>query len=510
MLRRVVQHLRRAVGVESRERLRVGLVSSLESHVDQALFACQSCGHCLLFETAFICPLTCTRGLRNGPCRGSNPDHCFIDRTHKCVWYRIFAKAERYGTLDRLLEVNAPNDTRCGGPGTALTAHGLGRQQGHAPHLTDLIINPARYYSEWEAYHNQQRQLQWWQGDSRYHPPAYSEPASRLESRLRSGQFVVSVEVTPPMEPSGGRIAQLAEHLEGCADTFNFTDNPRGVARMSALACAMHSLANGVEPVVQIQTRHRGRYDLESEVMGAGVVGVHNVLCLCDDVGRLGAGPRPPAGPSDLDAVQALWMLRRLRDEGVNIDGQAIEHRPCYFLGAMASPCATLPRYAALITEKKINAGAQFLQTLPVFDLARFRDWMEALCKRDLLGKAYLVVAVAVLKSASHARFMATEVPGVVLPSVIRARIENARDASEEGIQIALEIIAELKKIHWIHGLHIHAPEQEEVVPRLVEEAGLKDFVPQVERTSGNGHDKVGPDRAPAADLSRIVSAPPS
>jgi len=397
--------------------------------------------------------------------------------------------------LERLLEVNAPRDTRvnCTKAGN-MTPHAQGCWQGCGPRLWDRLINPARYYADWENYHNRQRALPWWQGDSHYHPPAYSEPVSQLEKRLRSGKFVVSVEVAPPMEPTGVRIARLAEQLEGYVDTFNFTDNPRGVARMGGLACAIHSLANGIEPVLQVQTRYRDRYNLESEIVGACLVGVHNILCMCDDTGRLGPGPPPAPGPADLDAVQALWVLRRLRDEGVNVDGLQVEHRPRYFLGAVVSPCATLPRYAALITHKKINAGAQFLQTLPIFDLARFCDWMEALDKRDLLGKAYLIVAVEPPKSANHLRFLASEVPGVIVPSSMLTRMAYSHDPHEEGVQVALEIITQLKKLRWIHGLHIHVPEREEVALRLVKESGLRDFTPQVEPRAGNGRGKADPD----------------
>jgi 5,10-methylenetetrahydrofolate reductase len=179
-----------------------------------------------------------------------------------------------------------------------------------------------------------------------------------------------------------------------------------------------------------------------------------------------------------------------LRDEGVNSDGEAVEHRPQYFLGAAVSPYAALPRYEAIITEKKINAGAQFLQTMPIFDQPRFIEWLEALDKRDLLGKAYLMPTVAPLKSPRHARFMANEVPGVYLPPHLMARIEQASDPQEEGIQIALDLITELKAIGGIHGLHILAPGQEEVVPRLVRETGLKDFAPGGRTFSGNGRHK--------------------
>jgi methylenetetrahydrofolate reductase (NADPH) len=159
-------------------------------------------------------------------------------------------------------------------------------------------------------------------------------------------------------------------------------------------------------------------------------------------------------------------------------------------LGAAASPYAARPSYEAIVTEKKINAGAQFLQTLPVFDWARFVDWLEALDKRNLLGKTYLTPTVAPLKSARHARFLANEVPGVTIPPSTMARIEETTDPKEEGIQIALDLIAKLKSVTGIHGMHILSPGQEEVVPRLVKEAGLIDFVPGVEAFSGNGRNK--------------------
>lgn len=511
MLGRLSQSLHRVVSPEGYQRLWTSLAADAERIADQVLFRCPGCSYCLLYQTAFICPAKCTRGLRNGPCRASTPQRCGINPTRTCTWFRIFQQAERQGTLDRLLEVNPPVELRQAArtDERPATAHGLARRQGGRPRLSDAILNRRRFVADWETFHHRQRhQLEWWRGDSRYHPPAYSEPVSRLEARLREGCFVVSVEVAPPMEPSGQRIAQVAEYLEGYVDTLNFTDNPRGVARMSGLACALFSLANGLEPVLQIQTGQRGRYDIESEVVGAYVAGVRNILCLCDDAGRLGPGPRPPAAPSDLDPIQALWMLRRLRDEHVNVDGQPVEYQPEYFLGAIAAPYAALPRYEAIVTEKKINAGAQFLQTLPIFDLGRFIEWMEALDRRDLLGKAYLIASVAPFKSLYHARFMARQAPGCFIPPAVLSRLERSADPQEESVQIALEIIAELKDMQWIHGLHILAPEQEETATRLVEEGGLKDLPPRIRVVSGNGHDKPSLERSASPGLLHALGLP--
>jgi methylenetetrahydrofolate reductase (NADPH) len=177
-----------------------------------------------------------------------------------------------------------------------------------------------------------------------------------------------------------------------------------------------------------------------------------------------------------MDSIQVLWMLRRMRDEGVYLDGRPIKNRPEWFLGAAASPYGAIPKYEALRLEKKINAGAQFIQTQPVFNYDRFLEWLEALDKRDLLGKVHILAGLVPLKSARAAHFMDENVPGVVVTSDIIKRMDDAGDKEsqqEEGAAIALELIEKLKVTSGISGLHIMAVHWEQIVPRLVEESGL-------------------------------------
>ncbi len=462
-------------------------ITGIERRVKGALFGCRMCGHCLLLETGFICPMSCPDGLRNGPCLDSPPERCFSDPAESCAWSRIYRRAEQRGDLDRLLEVVAPLDGQRVGCETILTAYRLWRGRARGPRLWDLIADRARFHAEWEAFRYELRQPSWWRGDGRYHPPAYTEPVSRLEDALRSRQFVVVAGAAAPPEARPDRIAQMARCLRGSVHAVGFLSRPPDVPCMSVLACAISSLQHSLEPVLQLQIYHRDRYAIEAEAVGAATVGVRNLLCLFDKGEQAGSGPAPRPGLNDLDPVQALWMLRRLRDEGVNVDGEPVERRPRYFLGAVASPYALAPRYEALVVEKKINAGAQFLQTLPVFDLSRFTTWLDALDRRNLLGKAYLIATVVLLRDAQQARFLAKELPGFAIPDAMLARIEDALDPCEEGIQIALELIAGLKRIGGIHGLHLLAPHQEEAIPRLVKESGLGHRVGGVTAFSDNG-----------------------
>ncbi len=448
----------------------------LERLIKEPLFGCRMCGNCLLKQTAFICPMTCPKGLRNGLCGGATPEACEVDPSRPCTWHEIYEKTSKQGRVERLLEVNAPLDGDRVGRETWLDLYRLWRSRGKGPRLTDALFHRQRFREEWDSLFFDARQPDWWMGDDRYHPPAYDEPASLLEKELREGGFVVTGEIAPPLGSSPDAILKKADLLRGSVVAANFTDNASASARMSSMASSKICLDTGLEPVMQLQARDRSRVVLESDAMGAAGLGISNILCLSGDHHSSGPGPVAKPDQFDMDAIQLLWMLRRMRDEGCYLDGREIKEPPKFFLGAAASPFGALPEYEAIRAEKKINAGAQFIQTQPIFDHRRFLDWLEALDKRNLLGKVHVLAGLIPLKSAGAAQFMAGDVPGVVIPDGMVKRMTDAADKEAqqaEGFQIALEILEKLKATEGISGVHIMAVHWESIIPRLVEEAGL-------------------------------------
>lgn len=452
-------------------------VASVERVVKGALFGCRMCGNCILQETAFVCPMTCPKGLRNGLCGGANPDHCEVDPSRPCTWYTIYRRAERLGREDRLLEINAPLDGARVGRETWLELIRLWRSQEDRLNPLDFVRDRERFNQKWEELFYAARQPDWWQGDSEYHPPAYTEPLSRLEASLRSGAFTVTAEIAPPLDASFAAEDKKVCCLQDYVTAANFTDCASATPRMSSLAASVRALQDGLEPVMQLQARDRTRVAIAADAIGAAGLGIRNILCLSGD--HHSAGPSPMAKPDqfDLDAVQMLWMLRRMRDEGVYLDGRKMKARPQWFLGTAASPFGAPPKYEAIRMHKKVNAGAQFVQTQPVFDHGRFLDWLEALDRRNLLDKVYILAGLVPLKSAKAAHYMAEEVSGVYIPPEVLKRMDAAGDdkvaQQETGVAIALEMIEKLKATPGIRGLHIMAVHWEEIVPRLIEEGGL-------------------------------------
>jgi methylenetetrahydrofolate reductase (NADPH) len=344
--------------------------------------------------------------------------------------------------------------------------------------LRGLVSGDAvRRAAAWDGIFRPVRQPDWWQGDREYHAPKPGGPDSELERRLRAGEFVVACEIAPPLSVSIRKLVSNIQAVKPYVTAINFTDHASATPRMSSWACSRIAIEQGAEPVMQIAARDRTRASLQGEVLGASALGVRNILCITGDSPILAPRPRGRMDINDLDAIQMLWILRRMRDEGRYLDGREIKFPPRFFLGAAASPFASEPRFQALREEKKVNAGAQFFQTNLVYDIAGMEIWLNELARRDILDKVFILIGITPLKSAKMARYMTT-VPGVFIPNGIMKRMEDAEaagNAQEEGVQIALELARSIKgyEKQGIHGLHIMPVGWEDVVPRIVTEAGV-------------------------------------
>lgn len=453
----------------------------VERVVKGPLFGCRMCGNCLLQETSFICPMECPKGIRNGPCGGSTEEHCYVDETRPCIWYKIYDRAFKMGREEMLLEVLPPLDWDKVGTETWGDIYHQVRKIGTGKVIKSMTSkNPLDRATTWDLIFRPVRQPEWWQGDSQYHPPAYTEPISELEKQLKAGEFVVTSEVAPPVTTATKKLISNIEMIKPYVTAINFTDSPSATPRMSSWACSTLAFQTGAEPVMQIAARDRTRTGLQAEVLGANALGVKNILCLSGDSMKMAPEPRGRMDVVDIDSIQMLWILRRMRDDGKYLDGRPMKFPPKFFLGAAASPFASEPKFQAIREHKKVNAGAQFFQTNLVFDPIHLETWLNELAKRNILDKVYILVGITPLKNLKMANYMNDEVPGVFIPDPLIKRLENAGDGvEEEGVQISLELIEAVKKMEGVHGIHLMAVGWEEIVPRIVTEAGLlpKGFV---------------------------------
>jgi methylenetetrahydrofolate reductase (NADPH) len=389
------------------------------------------------------------------------------------------------GREDKLLEVLPPLDWEKVGEETWGDVVNCIKVNGTSKVMKSLVLNRGEdRWKTWDLVFRKVRQPDWWKGDDQYHAAAYTEPVSNLERGFKSGEFVVACEIAPPLGMSTKKLVENINLVKPYVTAINFTDNASATPRMTSWACSKFAVENGAEPVMQIAARDRTRASLQGEILGATAMGVRNVLCITGDSPVLAPQPRGRMDINDMDAIQMLWILRRMRDEGHYLDGREIKFPPKFFLGAAGSPFASEPKFQALREQKKVNAGAQFFQTNLVYDIERMEIWLNELAKRNILDKVYIMIGITPLKSFKMSKFM-TQVPGVVVPQGILDRMqvaEKAGNAQEEGVQIALELAQKIKSYEkqGIHGLHIMPVGWEDIVPRIVTESGLlpKGFVP--------------------------------
>ncbi len=292
---------------------------------------------------------------------------------------------------------------------------------------------------------------------------------SKFDEALESGKFVVTAEVGPP---KGVDIEEMRQHLDllkDKVDGLNVTDNQSSVMRIGSLpVCRLIKEAGG-EPILQMTCRDRNRIALQSELLGAYILGISNVLCLTGDYVTVGdhVGAKPVF---DVDSVLLLRMIRGL-EEGKDFAGNELKGAPAFCAGAIVTPEADPIEPQLLKFEKKIKAGAEFIQTQAIYDLNNFKKFMEYARKFDVK----ILAGIVLLASAGMARFMNANVPGIFVPKELIEELVAAPKgkAVEKGIEIAGSMIRQLKDEKICEGVHVMAIGREHLVPEILSAAGM-------------------------------------
>jgi methylenetetrahydrofolate reductase (NADPH) len=296
---------------------------------------------------------------------------------------------------------------------------------------------------------------------------------SRLEKVLTAGKFAVTAELGPPQNADPEAIKKKAQYCIGNVDGANITDNQTAIVRMSSIAAAAIAISCGVEPVVQMVCRDRNRIAMQSDILGAAALGVKNLLCLSGDHQKFGNHPQA-ANVFDIDSVQLIAMVKKMRDEKKFLCGDPIkEHEPRLFIGAVENPFADPFEYRVLRLAKKVEAGADFIQTQCVFDVEKFARWMGLVVKEGLHKKVYILAGLTPVRSHKALVYMKNEVAGMSIPDELIKRMESAGEPKEEGVKICLEMIEQVRNIEGVAGIHLMPIGWESITPVILERAGL-------------------------------------
>jgi len=297
---------------------------------------------------------------------------------------------------------------------------------------------------------------------------------SNLEKVLSAGKFAVTGELGPPRGADAEVIKEKAKHFKATVDAINITDNQTAVVRMASWAACTLLIREGLEPNYQMVCRDRNRIAMQSDILGAYALGIRNMLCLSGDHQIFGDHPKSKK-VFDIDSVQLIGMVKKMRDEKTFLNGEALTKAPEMFIGAAANPFAEPYEFRVHRLAKKIAAGVDFIQTQCIYNMERFRAWITQARDMGLTEKVYILAGVTPMKSLGMARYMQKNVPGMDVPDWVIKRIEGVEKKAQaaEGIAICCEQIEEFKTMKGVAGVHLMAIEWEHRVPEIVQKAGL-------------------------------------
>jgi methylenetetrahydrofolate reductase (NADH) len=297
----------------------------------------------------------------------------------------------------------------------------------------------------------------------------HKERNMTFREKLHAGNFVVTAEIGPP---KGTDISGMLKHIEllrGKVDAANVTDNQSAVMRICSLAVSTVAVEKSLEPIFQMTCRDRNRIGLQSDLLGAHILGIRNVLCMTGDY--VSAGDHKSAKPVyDVESVQLLRIVHGL-NQGKDMSGNELKGATDFFQGAVVTPETDFLEPQLMKFEKKVNAGAQFFQTQAIYDMEAFKKFMDYARKFPVK----IIAGIVVLKSAGMANFMNKNVPGIKVPQELIDELKAAgkEKAVEAGMDIAARHIRQLKDGAVCDGVHIMAIGMEDKVPVIMERAGL-------------------------------------
>lgn len=297
---------------------------------------------------------------------------------------------------------------------------------------------------------------------------------SNLEKILKAEHFAFTGELGPPRGANAEEVIKKAAHLKGNVDAVNITDNQTAVVRMSSWAACILLIQQGLEPNFQMVCRDRNRLAMQADILGAYAHGIRNMLCLSGDHQKFGDHPQAK-GVFDIDSMQLISMVKRMRDDGQFLSGAELDEAPKIFIGAAANPFADPFEWRVHRLAKKINAGVDFIQTQCIYNMEKFREWVKQANDMGLTEKVYILAGVTPMKSVGMAKYMKNKVPGMDVPDETIERLQGAAKGkvAEEGIKMACEQIEEFKEMKGVAGVHLMAIEWEHKVPEIAERAGV-------------------------------------
>jgi methylenetetrahydrofolate reductase (NADPH) len=282
----------------------------------------------------------------------------------------------------------------------------------------------------------------------------------------------VTTELDPPDSADPEDVYKRARIFDGYVDAINATDGSGANCHMSSLAVCALLTRIGYAPVMQISCRDKNRIAIQGDILGGAAMGVANMLCLSGD--SVQSGDHPQAKPVfDLDCMSLLTIGRTLRDEHKFQSGRKVTFAPRVFFGAAANPFVPPFEWRAERIAKKVEAGAQFIQTQYCYDVPRLKTFMQQIEDIGLLGKVFLLIGVGPLRSAKAADWMRTNVPGIHIPDAVIKRMAGADKPALEGRQICIDLIQEIKDIKGVSGVHVMAFRQEDTVAEIIQRSGV-------------------------------------